>query len=337
MDARLPANLYARPVTLQDLEACVDLFNAYARSLIGQNQLSIASVRDEWTGPFLNLANDTIAIFNSDGKPVAYSEFWDYGDPHVRFYTYNPVHPDYQGCGLGSFLLDWQVAHAQKNLLLAPSDARVILQQFLISPNEPANRLLSQRGFALVRHSYTMEIAFDAPPEPPEPIDGIVIRSITNDEEQRGALFADYEAFRDHWGMVQEPFEQFYQRNLEALQHDHRYDPSLCFIALDGNEVAGLSLCLDHTDEDPQRGWVGSLGVRRAWRKRGLGLALLRHSFFELHRLGKSKVGLGVDAENLTGALRLYERAGMHPVRQYNMYQLELRAGKEYTTTSLEE
>ena len=63
-------------------------------------------------------------------------------------------------------------------------------------------------------------------------------------------------------------------------------------------------------------GWVGTLGVRRPWRKRGIGLALLRHSFNEFYRRGKRKVGLGVDAQNLTGALRLYESAGMQSTRR---------------------
>ena len=82
-------------------------------------------------------------------------------------------------------------------------------------------------------------------------------------------------------------------------------------------------------------GWVEELGVRRSWRKKGLGLALLHHSFAEFYRREKHSVGLGVDAENLTGALRLYERAGMHsdPNRRYAVYELELRPGEDLRTT----
>jgi ribosomal protein S18 acetylase RimI-like enzyme len=67
---------------------------------------------------------------------------------------------------------------------------------------------------------------------------------------------------------------------------------------------------------------VNELGVRNPWRRRGLGLALLRHAFAELGRLGADRVGLGVDAENVTGALRLYERAGMHVTRRYDTWEL---------------
>ena len=75
--------------------------------------------------------------------------------------------------------------------------------------------------------------------------------------------------------------------------------------------------------------------MRRPWRKQGLGLALLRHAFNEFYRRGKRKVGLGVDAQNLTGALRLYESAGMRIDQAYDTYEKEMRAGTEISVKSL--
>ena len=89
----------------------------------------------------------------------------------------------------------------------------------------------------------------------------------------------------------------------------------------DGDEIAGV------LRGEPQRfdaGWVGALGVRKKWRKRGLGLALLHHAFGEFHRRGETKVALGVDAQNPTGATRLYERAGMHVAYEAVAFQKEL-------------
>jgi ribosomal protein S18 acetylase RimI-like enzyme len=106
------------------------------------------------------------------------------------------------------------------------------------------------------------------------------------------------------------------------------------FLAMDGDEIAGISLC---KSENELGGWVDSLGVRRLWRRKGIGLALLHHTFGEFYRRGISNVSLAVDAQSLTGATRLYERAGMHVVRQYNDYEKELRAGKELSTQSVEE
>jgi ribosomal protein S18 acetylase RimI-like enzyme len=76
-------------------------------------------------------------------------------------------------------------------------------------------------------------------------------------------------------------------------------------------------------------GWVSTLGVRRPWRRRGLGLALLQHSVHCFWQNGKQRAGLGVDAENLTGALDLYKKAGMHVHRKFNLYEKELRPGIE--------
>lgn len=76
-------------------------------------------------------------------------------------------------------------------------------------------------------------------------------------------------------------------------------------------------------------GWVGTIGVRRPWRKTGLGLALLRHSFGEFYKRGMATIGLGVDASNPTGATRLYQRAGMHVASEFVTYEKELRPGRE--------
>jgi mycothiol synthase len=103
------------------------------------------------------------------------------------------------------------------------------------------------------------------------------------------------------------------------------FDPGLWFLAMDGDEIAGGSLCQDYPDE----GWVEQLGVRRAWRRNGVGLALLRHTFREFYRRDRRRVGLGVDSQSPTGATRLYRRAGMHVARQLDSYQKELRPGED--------
>jgi ribosomal protein S18 acetylase RimI-like enzyme len=133
---------------------------------------------------------------------------------------------------------------------------------------------------------------------------------------------------------VEGPFEE----GLKRWKYDREYegfDPTLIFLAMDGDQIAGVSLCRPHSQYDSELGWVRSLGVRRPWRKRGLGLALLRHSFNEFYRRGKRKVGLGVDSQNLTGALRIYENAGMHVAQAEDYYEKELRAGTEISVQSL--
>jgi ribosomal protein S18 acetylase RimI-like enzyme len=128
---------------------------------------------------------------------------------------------------------------------------------------------------------------------------------------------ADEEAFEDHWGSAPISFEAWRQIVVEP-----DWDPSLWFVAWDGDQIAGFSLCHAQSQGDPDLGWVEVLAVRRPWRRRGLALALLLHSFAELRARGRPKVGLGVDADNLTGAVRLYERAGMSPTQQSDVYEV---------------
>jgi ribosomal protein S18 acetylase RimI-like enzyme len=98
---------------------------------------------------------------------------------------------------------------------------------------------------------------------------------------------------------------------------------------MDGDEIAGVCLCRRDFSEDADMGWVGTLGVRKGWRKRGLGLALLQHAFNVFHQEGKLRVGLGVDAASLTGATRLYEKAGMNVARRYDNYEKVVRPGRD--------
>ncbi len=102
-------------------------------------------------------------------------------------------------------------------------------------------------------------------------------------------------------------------------------------------EIAAMNLCNPQITEDPEMGWVGTLGVRRRWRRRGLAQALLRHAFGEFYRRGTRKVGLAVDAQSLTGATRLYEKVGMHVTRTYTDYEKELRSGEDLTTQEVTE
>jgi ribosomal protein S18 acetylase RimI-like enzyme len=180
-----------------------------------------------------------------------------------------------------------------------------------------------------------MLINMDAPaPEPAWP-EGITLRTFNPETDAEAVYRAEDDSFRDHFGYVEQPFEEGFKRFKHFVLDVQDFDPTLLFLATDGEDIAGLNICQSHSFDDPDMGWVGTLGVRRQWRKRGIGLALLRHSFNEFYRRGKCKVGLGVDAQNLTGALRLYENAGMHVHQAYDQYEKELRPGTEISVQSL--
>jgi ribosomal protein S18 acetylase RimI-like enzyme len=136
--------------------------------------------------------------------------------------------------------------------------------------------------------------------------------------DARPVYEAHQESFKDHWETTRMPFEEW-----EHWLMREGFDPSLWFIVEDGAEVAAISLCREHEGEKGL-GWVSVLGVRKPWRRRGLGRALLLQSFHEFQRRGFHAAALGVDAESLTGANRLYENAGMEVARRSDVYEREL-------------
>jgi ribosomal protein S18 acetylase RimI-like enzyme len=177
----------------------------------------------------------------------------------------------------------------------------------------------SRRGYEPWRHSLTMEIALDAPPAVPQLPAGLELRTYRDADADSVCATID-DAFAGdpfHKAVTPSVFREFFLRA-------RGFDPSLWLLAWDGAELAGLSLNYPEHGSDRRLGWVDLLGVRRPWRRRGLGEALLRRSFALLYERGLRRVGLGVDAQNVTGALRLYERAGMRQVRRSDNWQRSL-------------
>ena len=334
----LPDGFEMRPLRMDDLQAVTDMLNLVSRQVIGVEEFTLADMEREMTSPNFNLETDTRLVIAPDGQIAGYYEVWDLNAPHVRTYCWGHIHPDYDNLGLDQPLLAWAKERASQALLLAPSHARVVMVSHDYSRNLAAQRRYEAAGLALIRHSLRMVIPMNGHIPAPVWPEGITVRAAVLDDELRAVIHAVRDSFKDHWGFVEGPFEQELERWRHHIDNNEDFDPALWFVAMDGDEIAGISLCYPKTDDDPEMGWVGTLGVRRPWRRLGLGLALLHHSFAEFQRRGKLRVGLGVDAQNLTGALRLYYRAGMQPdpTYQFNTYEIELRPGEDLSTQTVE-
>jgi mycothiol synthase len=324
-----------RAATLEDLEAAFELFDTCSNHMIGKSETTLSNVRNEWTSPGFDLDNSVRIVETPDGKIVGYVEVWDVDDPPVSIWVWGRVHPDFEDQGIGTKLMHWAETRSRLAIARAPEDARVIMRSGTFSHYDPAHELLSGLDMNLIRHFFTMAIDLKEEPVTPSWSAGIYVRTMRGEEEMRSIVHADRDAFRDHWGYVETPFDQEYDQWLHFIRNDEKFDPSLWFLAMDGEEIAGISLCKLESDEDPELGWVNVLGVRRPWRRQGLGLALLQHSFSKLWHRGKRGVGLGVDASSLTGAMDLYEKAGMHRIRQFDLYEKELRPGRDLAKQSI--
>jgi mycothiol synthase len=316
-----------RPAIPNDAEAVAELMNTCAIERTGNPEISAQQVRAAMQMPGLALETDTRQVFNPEGQLVGFAFVQD-SAPHTRPFVMTEVHPEYRGMGIGVLMCQWVEERARQSIPDAPVNGRVALLQQRLSTDTIARKLLLGQGYQVVRHNFRMLIEMDEPPSQPEVPEGINIRPFIRDQEGEALVRTLREAFRDNWGYVDRPFEEEYQRWMHLLERDPDCDPSpFWFVAVNGAEIAGASLCQPQLVEDPEMAWVYIVGVRPAWRRRGIALALLRHSFGALYRWGKRKIGLEVDTQNATGATRLYEKAGMHVERQYDFFEKELRAG----------
>jgi mycothiol synthase len=329
----LPDSYQVRPATMEDIQQAVDLFNACSIAMIGVEDFSVPEIRNDWATPNFQLEKCTRVILNRENHIIAYTEVWDVSNPPVHPFVWGRVHPHYEGKGIGTAILKWSLDRAKQVMDRVPEEARVSARAYAISTYEPSKQLLEDHGMQMIRSSWQMEIDLDQSLPKPQWPDGISLVPYEHARDGEEVYRANEDAFRDHWGFVETPYEEGYERWLHFMIQDEEYDPDLWFITKNGKEIAGAALCRRRSWESEDTGWVRSLFVRKPFRRQGLALALLQHTFHEYKKRGKKHVGLGVDSQNLTGATRLYENARMHVKRQYNHYELELRPGLELAKT----
>ena len=179
--------------------------------------------------------------------------------------------------------------------------------------------VVAAAGYGLVRQALRMGITLNGL-EPAAVPPGIEIR--TYEPADEAEVYATHqETFSDLVDHARVGPEEWRAFRIETPS----FDPTLWFVARDADRVAGIALCQVHWSGNPRHGHVNILGVRRPWRGRGLGIALLGHAFTSMQARGMTKATLGVDSDNATGAVRLYERAGMSVERSYDIYRKELR------------
>jgi mycothiol synthase len=257
-------------------------------------------------------------LVTADGELVGYAAVRS--TLPAQMFAFVGVLPEHRGAGLGTELIRLVEERALERAPEAGPGDEVVLDQNVGQHNPGAAGLLEEHGYRFVRRFLEMRLRLDGSLPAPEWPDGFELDSFVPGEE-RAVFDLMTDAFSEHWGFVEGfPFEEWRTWMVEREQ----FDPSLWFLARAGDELAGGSLCLVREDG---AGWVNVLGVRTQYRGRGVGLALLRHSFCEFRRRGFTQAGLDVDSENPSGATRLYERSGLRVTRHSDAYRKVLRAG----------
>jgi mycothiol synthase len=278
-----------RPPREEEAGAIAALLSTHAPEPVTEER-----VRRGWGAPGIDVERD-VRVAVADDEIVGFAAV-KVEDEH----TWIELH----GRGLAE-LIDWATSRARGRAYAGGWQA-----------NEEVQAALVQKGFELARHSYRMAIDLDGElPEPRWP-DGVSVRSFRPGEGP-AVHETHMETFEDSWEHTHEPYDEWAHWTLERPG----FDPDLWLLATADDEIAGIALCRVH-ETDLRTGWVNILGVRRPWRRRGLGRALLFESFRRLAAHGCARAILGVDASSLTGAQTLYENAGMRVISTFDVYEL---------------
>lgn len=248
------------------------------------------------------------------GETVGYSRGFWYREPdglcvHVLS---GHIAPAWRRRGIGRAILAW-TEERQRQVASECAEAGPHLFQVEIQDSEQGTAaLLLAEGYAIARRWYQMTRPLDGEiPDVPLPA-GLEVRPVTPD--QYPAIWAaDVEAFRDHWGYA-EPLASYYE---SWLADPIAMQTALWQIAWDGDRVVGQVRSFINSRENAEqgrlRGYTECISVRRPWRCRGLAASLIMRSLRILQAQGMTEAALGVDTENTSGALRLYERCGFRP------------------------
>lgn len=266
-------------------------------------------------------------VVEAAGEMVGYGRAWWWQEPNgTRLYGHiGFLNPEWRRQRIGSTMLHWMQWRLREIAASHPDDGERFFSAFATDSEAGTNALLIGDGYTAVRYGYDM-VRPTLDDLPPASLPASLEVRAVEPEHYRVIWDAAEEAFRDHWG---------YSPSTEADYQQWLHDPVLFMphlwrVAWDvaTDQVVGqVRSFINHAENDTynrKRGYTEFISVRRPWRKRGVASALIAQSLAVLRAQGMEEAALGVDAENLSGALRVYEQAGFRVVKRSTSYRKPL-------------
>ena len=315
----LPAGYSVRRPTLADLDGVVALITAAESLDRGEPHTTPGDVLADWQGlPHFELRTDSWLVISPAGQIVAYAWEWD-EQVHEQLVADFTVLPGHRDLGIEDVLLDLAEARATQHARLS-ANGTAGLGVFSVDTYRGKLTLFADHGFAQIRTFEHMTIDLDRVHDEPVWPSGISVKSFRRGRDEAAVHDAVQAAFSDHFRDVPlslSDWERLVFANPEL-------DLDLWYVAWHGDDVAGS--VRSFAEPPAGRGFVDELGVRTEWRGRGLGTALLLHSFNALRARGMHRAALGVDAANTTRAHLLYRRLGMRVEYRISFFEKPVRA-----------
>lgn len=293
-------SIAVRHPSMDEVDAACKVLNAHSHALYGTDDTTAAELEVAWRAPEVEFPAD-VFVAERDGGLIGYTDVIPFGrTTWVDVRATDPAAYD--------LLVEASIRRAETH-------ATPHIRAFASDQDDAAQEALERVGFKPIRHGFRMMIDLDGELLEPQWPEGFAVRGFREGDERRFHQ-GHQESFADTWEFTPERFENW----SHWFTGPAIFEPEHWFIVEHGEELAAVAICrISETEENA--GWVRVLGVLPEYRRRGLAIALLQRVFHHFAEVGLKQVGLGVDAENPTGAVALYERAGMHVARRHLTYE----------------
>jgi mycothiol synthase len=295
--------------TGEDAQAITDLVALCDIEDIGEPDITLSDVLDMWNS--IPIESDAWIAVSATNEIIGYGFVEETGANRMDTCVF--VHPQFKNQGIGSLLL--KKVEERANVLAKGKEGKQKLMNQIAFTNTAARKLVEDRGYQFSRLYERMKIELEEQPNQHQLPEGIALKPFQPDQEEE-SLFTLYdETFQDSWGYTKKDFSTWISQ-----KKGDGYDPSLWFIVWKDSKPVGF--LMSRMQEDGL--FIDLLGVKREYRKHGIGKALLLHTFGVAYERNQKTILLYVDSDSLTNANRLYQQVGMKPHSQTAVYMKEL-------------
>ncbi len=259
-----------------------------------------------------------------DGKVIGFSRVW-WGEElngDLVYSLFGFVLPEWRRKRIGTAMFRHSEARMREIATGHQASGNKILQRPFVHSGPGLDTLLKNEGYEVSRWMFEMTRPLDEPIKDVPLAGGFEVRPVTR-EHMRAIWEADGEAFRDHWGYVPRTEQDWERWSSEPI-----HNPALWKVAFHGDQIAGMVLNFvdeaENKEYQRKRGYTEDISVQREFRKRGLARYLLTESVRMFKDMGMDHTALGVDAQNPTGALHVYESVGYKVAKEFTWYRKPL-------------